>query len=169
MCSINAGINLTTHAAENDVLAADPDAYAFFEFVTGPERMESNGDFRFSFHSYLTPLSRFKPNNQSIEVWVAVWLRDINETPQWSDPWFPPKDASKSISVSLYEAGGGGRPATFIDSFSANADDKKTTHTFTGLDVTKEYYLTFEGLSTLGTHMNFDGKGNVSDVTVTKH
>ena len=145
-----------------------PDDNAFFEFVTGPERMDSNGDFRFSFHSYLISSSRFKPQNQSIEVWVAVWLRDIDKTPQWSDPWFPPTNESKSISVSLYEAGGRGSPATLIDSFEASANDEKITHTFTGLDVTKEYYLTFDSLSSLAERVNFDGKGNVSDVTVTK-
>lgn len=161
------GMALTTFAAETDAVEENPDADAFFAFVTGPERMDDDGDFTFSFNSILTSESRFTPNNQNLDVWVQVWLRDIDETPTWTDPWFPPKDETKTISISLYKVGEVGEAATLVGSFSACANDKKTTHTFSNLDTTSEYFLEFEKETSLGARMRYDGKGNVSDVTVT--
>lgn len=107
------------------------------------------------------------PNDKNLDVWVQVWLRDIDETPTWTDPWFPPKDETKTISISLYKVGEVGEAATLVGSFSACANDKKTTHTFSNLDTTSEYFLEFEKETSLGARMRYDGKGNVSDVTVT--
>ena len=64
------GMALTTFAAETDAVEENPDADAFFAFVTGPERMDDDGDFTFSFNSILTSESRFTPNNQNLDVWV---------------------------------------------------------------------------------------------------
>ena len=160
------GMALTTFAAETDAVEENPDADAFFAFETGPERMDDDGNFTFTFNSILTPSSRFKSNDKNLDVWVQVWLRDIDDTPTWTDPWFPPKDENKSISISLYKVKPG-ESATLVGSFSACANDKKTTHTFSNLDTTSEYFLEFEKISTLGSRMRYDGKGNVSDVTVT--
>lgn len=161
------GLALTTFATETNAAEENPDADAFFAFETGPERMDDDGDFTFSFHSILTAKSRFKPKNTDLDVWVQVWLRNIDDTPSWTDPWFPPKDENKTLSISLYKVGAAGEAATLVGSFSACANDKKTSHTFSNLDTTAEYFLEFESTSTLGTRMKFDGKGNVSDVTVT--
>lgn len=159
---------LTATAAEANSAQNNLDSNSFFLFVSGPGRMEDNGDFRFSFHSSLTSCSRFKPKESSIDVSVTVWLRDIDDTPDWTDPWFPPTDSTKTITVSLYEAGVNGGYSTLVGSFTASANDKKTTHTFSGVDTSREHYLAFASNSTLGDRIYFDGKGNVSNVTVTK-
>ena len=162
------GLVISTFATQANAAEGNPDADAFFTFVPGPEKMNADGDFTFSFHSGFTAKSRFKPNNTSIDIWVAVWLRDIDKSPTWTDPLWPETDKSKTMSVSLYKVGKEGEADTFIGSYSACANNKKTKYTFSNLDVNEEYYLEFESISTLGERIRFDGKGNVSSVTVTK-
>lgn len=154
--------SFTVGAFATEVTADEenPDADAFFAFGTGTERMESNGDFTFSFNSELTS-SRFTAKEDKITVTITVWLRDIDDTPTWTDPWFPLKDANKTMSVTLYKAGEGE-----VDSYTVSANDKKNTLTFTGIEVGAKYYMVFESVTTLGARMRFDGKGNVSNVTV---
>lgn len=161
------GLALTAFAAEARTTREGPDANSFFAFQPGPQRMESDGSFTFSFHSSLYAQSRFKPKGTEIDIWVSTWLRDIDKTPEWTDPWFPPKDETKTFTVSLYKQGKAGVAATFVDSFSACANDKKKTYTFSNLEAGEIYYLVFESTSTLGTRIRFDGKGKVSDVIVT--
>lgn len=138
------------------------DADAFFAFDAGKERMESDGSFKFSFHSDLMS-DHFKPTKTEITVSISAWLRDIDKTPTWTDPWFPTTDSSKQMSISLYKCDGTGEA---IGSFTICANDKTTTYTFSGLTIGEEYYLEFVSLSTLGTRIRFDGKGTVSNVTV---
>lgn len=147
-------------AAETNAPAEDPDADSFFAFDSGVARMDSDGSFTFSFNSYLSS-AYFKARENEITVDVTAWLRDIDETPTWTDPWFPPKDASKTFSVTLCSADGDD-----MGSFTVSANDKKTTHTFSNVTVGAKYYLYFESISTLGDRIRFDGKGKVSNVTV---
>lgn len=147
-------------AAEASVPAEDPDADSFFAFDSGVARMDSDGSFTFSFNSYLSS-ARFKANDSEIKVDVTAWLRDIDKTPTWTDPWFPTTDASKTFSVTLYSTDGDN-----MGSFTVSANDKKTTHTFSNVTVGAKYYLYFESKTTLGARIRFDGKGKVSNVTV---
>lgn len=147
-------------ATEVDSSEENPDADAFFAFDAGMERMDSNGDFTFSFNSELSS-DRFTAKEDEITVTITVWLRDIDDTPTWTDPWFPLKDANKTMSVTLYKVGEGE-----VGSYTVSANDKKNTLTFTEIEVGAKYYMIFESVTTLGARMRFDGKGNVSDVTV---
>lgn len=155
---------LNAFAVEVNYAEESPDEDAFFAFDTGKERMDSDGSFKFSFHSDLMS-DHFKPKGTEIKVSISAWLRNIDNTPNWTDPLFPPTDSSKQMSVSLYKCNGTGNA---IDSFTICANDTTTTHTFSGLTTGEEYYLEFVSLSTLGTRIRFDGKGKVSNVTVIK-
>lgn len=149
---------MNAFAAEVDTSEENPDA--FFAFGASVERMDSNGDFTFSFNSELTS-SKFTAKEDVITVTITVWLRDIDDTPTWTDPWFPLKDVTKEMSVTLYEVGGGK-----VGSYTVCANDKKNTLTFSDVEVGAKYYMIFESVTTLGARIRFDGKGNVSDVTV---
>lgn len=151
---------INAFAAEADTANENPDADAFFAFGSSTERMDSNGDFTFSFNSELSS-SPFTAKENTITVTITVWLRDIDDTPTWTDPWFPLKDANKQMSVTLYKAGTGE-----VGSYTVCANDKKNTLTFSSIEVGSKYYMVFESITPLGARMRFDGKGNVSDVTV---
>ncbi len=134
-----------------------------FVFETPTTRMDEKGNFHFSIKNEVHS-AHFKANKSELTVKVSAWMRDEDRFSDYYDPFWPPTDSSKEISITLYKWVD--RHATDMGSFTIKATDETVTQKFSDVEIGVEYYLLITLKSSLEKGMIVDGKGNVSDVTV---
>jgi hypothetical protein len=148
-------VGFNTVAVSTDPSAKDP--AEFFSFISD-SKMDSNGDFSFSFRFSLTS-DKFKPVNTTIHISTRAHLKAYDGTGTIS------YSTSRTMTVSLYKDGLFG---SYIGGYTTAADGVTRGETFYNLKTNKKYYIVLQSNdpSLETTSLRFEGTGNATLVNV---
>lgn len=143
-----AGIALEASAVEGPSMDEAFDEYFTF---TGKQRIDNNGSFGFNFRSELRSAQKFTVSKSNVEITAKCRVYNANTGSLT-------KDASKSFTLTVYDAATGTR----VDDLKGYANNEDATKNFT-LTVGREYYFVITCSPTFVMPYSLKGSGTISN------
>lgn len=137
----------------NGASVADHQDDQYIRFVSGDERIESNGDFTFYLNSNLTSGKFIADSN---EVTINAYCEFYNRNTGSSST-----STSKNFIINLYKVGG----SKVSGKFDEPVDGDTHSYTFT-VEEGATYYFEITSKTKLNSVIYLKGAGNISPVTV---